>query len=110
MILARYKSGPLPKPFKVLPQIPHWEDILPITKPESWTPNACFAATRIFVSAKPIVVQRFMEMVILDRVREDIYENKKLNVHLFNCLKKSLYKPAGFFKGFLIPLAASGKH
>lgn len=40
MILSRYKSGPLPKPFKVLPQIPHWEDILPITRPEAWTPNA----------------------------------------------------------------------
>jgi essential nuclear protein 1 len=50
-----------------------------------------------------------MEMVILERVREDIYEHKKLNVHLFNCLKKALYKPAGFFKGFLFPLAASGK-
>jgi hypothetical protein len=50
-----------------------------------------------------------MEMVILERVREDIYENKKLNVHLFNCLKRGLYKPAGFFKGFLFPLAASGK-
>lgn len=64
------------------------------------TPNACYAATRIFVSAKPLVVQRFMEMVILERVREDIYENKKLNVHLFNCLKRGLYKPAGFFKGW----------
>lgn len=63
------------------------------------TPNACYAATRIFVSAKPLVVQRFMEMVILEHVREDIYENKKLNVHLFNCLKRGLYKPAGFFKG-----------
>jgi essential nuclear protein 1 len=51
------------------------------------------------VSAKPLVVQRFMEMVVLERVREDIYENKKLNVHLFNCLKRGLYKPAGFFKG-----------
>ncbi|KAK3294816.1 Bystin-domain-containing protein [Chaetomium fimeti] len=108
LILARYKSGPLPKPFKILPQIPHWEDILQITRPEKWTPNACFAATRIFVSAKPLVVQRFMEMVVLERVREDIYENKKLNVHLFNCLKRGLYKPAGFFKGFLFPLAASG--
>ena len=38
-------------------------------------------------------------MVILDRVREDIHETKKLNIHLFNCLKKALYKPAGFFKG-----------
>ncbi|KAL2159004.1 hypothetical protein VTH06DRAFT_3035 [Thermothelomyces fergusii] len=108
LILARYKSGPLPKPFKILPQIPHWEDILQITRPDLWTPNACYAATRIFVSAKPVVVQRFLEMVILERVREDIYENKKLNVHLFNCLKKALYKPAGFFKGFLFPLAASG--
>lgn len=108
LILARYKSGPLPKPFKILPQIPHWEDILQITRPDLWTPNACYAATRIFVSAKPLVVQRFMEMVILERVREDIYENKKLNVHLFNCLKRGLFKPAGFFKGFLFPLAASG--
>ncbi|KAK4176713.1 Bystin [Triangularia setosa] len=108
MFLSRYKSGPLPKPFKVLPQIPHWEDIIQVTQPDKWTPNACYAATRIFVASKPKVVQRFMEMVILDRVREDIYENKKLNVHLFNSLKKGLYKPAGFFKGFLRPLAASG--
>ncbi|KAH6895768.1 Bystin-domain-containing protein [Thelonectria olida] len=107
-ILSRYKSGPLPKPFKILPTIPHWEDILEVTKPESWSPNACYQATRIFVSSKPHVVQRFLEMVILDRVREDIYENKKLNVHLFNSLKKGLYKPAAFFKGFLFPLVGSG--
>ncbi|KAK0746622.1 Bystin-domain-containing protein [Schizothecium vesticola] len=108
MILSRYKSGPLPKPFKVLPTIPHWEEIIQITRPEQWSPNACYAATRIFVSAKPLVVQRFVEMVVLDRVREDIHENKKLNVHLFGCLKKALYKPAGFFKGFLFPLVGSG--
>jgi hypothetical protein len=66
-----------------------------------------YAATRIFVSAKPLVVQRFVEMVILDRVREDIHENKKLNVHLFSCLKKSLYKPAGFFKGISLAIHLS---
>lgn len=107
-ILSRYKSGPLPKPFKILPTIPHWEEILDVTKPESWTPNACYQATRIFVSHKPAVVQRFLEIVLLERVREDIYETKKLNVHLFNALKKALYKPAAFFKGFLFPLVASG--
>jgi essential nuclear protein 1 len=62
----------------------------------------------VFVSAKPHIVQRFLEMVILDRVREDIYETKKLNVHLFNSLKKALYKPSAFFKGFLFPLIGSG--
>lgn len=107
-ILARYKSGPLPKPFKILPTIPHWEDIIQVTNPESWTPNACFQATRIFVSSKPHIVQRFLEMVVLEKVREDIYETKKLNVHLFNSLKKGLYKPSAFFKGFLFPLVGSG--
>jgi essential nuclear protein 1 len=107
-ILSRYKSGPLPKPFKILPTIPHWEDILAVTEPEKWSTNACYQATRIFVSSKPHVVQRFLEMVILDRVREDIYETKKLNIHLFNSLKKGLYKPAAFFKGFLFPLVGSG--
>ncbi|EOO03863.1 putative rrna processing protein [Phaeoacremonium minimum UCRPA7] len=108
MILSRWRSGPLPKPIKILPSIPNWERILEVTKPEEWTPNACYALTRIFVSSKAGVIQRFLEMVILDRVRDDIYETKKLNVHLYNSLKKSLYKPAAFFKGFLFPLVGSG--
>ncbi|KAI1766221.1 Bystin-domain-containing protein [Hypoxylon sp. FL1150] len=108
LILSRYKSGKLPKPFKILPTVPHWEDIIELTKPDQWTPNACYEATKIFVSSKPIVVRRFMEMILLDHVREDIHETKKLNVHLFNALKKALYKPAAWFKGFLFPLVESG--
>lgn len=106
--LSRYKSGPLPKPFKVLPTIPRWEEILSLTNPDQWTPNACYQATRIFVSGKNAVAERFLNMVILDRVREDIRETKRLNPHLFNALKKGLYKPLAWVKGFLIPLAASG--
>lgn len=30
------------------------------------------------------------------------------NVHLYNSLKKSLYKPSAFFKGILFPLVGSG--
>ncbi|KAH9909098.1 Bystin-domain-containing protein [Xylariomycetidae sp. FL2044] len=108
MILGRYKSGKLPKPFKILPTVPNWETIIQLTKPESWTPNAVYEATRIFVSGKPAVARRFMEMILLDHVRSDIYETKKLNVHLFNAVKKSLYKPAAFFKGFLFPLVEDG--
>jgi len=108
IILSRYKSGKLPKPFKILPTIPHWEDIIELTKPEEWTPNAAFQATRIFVSSKPAVVRRFMEIILLERVRDDIRETKKLNVHLFSALKKALYKPAAWFKGFLFPLVESG--
>jgi essential nuclear protein 1 len=53
------------------------------------------------------MTQRFLEDVILDRVREDIHETKKLNLHLYKALKKALYKPAAFFKGFLFPLVQS---
>ncbi len=108
MLLSKHKSGKLPKPFKILPTVPHWEDILEITQPEKWTTNACYEATKIFVSSTPATAQRFMEMVLLERVREEIHETKKLNIHLFNALKKGLYKPAAWFKGFLFPLVGSG--
>ncbi|MCJ1432741.1 snoRNA-binding rRNA-processing protein [Xylographa pallens] len=108
LILSRYKSGKLPKPFKIIPTLPQWEDLLAITRPELWTPNACYEATKIFVSSNPFVVRRFLESVILDRVRDEIHDTKKLNVHLFRALQKATYKPAAFFKGFLFPLVNSG--
>lgn len=108
MILSRYKSGPLPKPFKILPTLPHWPALLDITRPESWTPNAVYAGTRIFISAKPAIAQEFINTVLLDRVRDEIHETRKLNVHVYNALKKALYKPACFFKGLLFPLVSSG--
>ncbi|KAF3895380.1 SnoRNA-binding rRNA-processing protein [Trichophyton interdigitale] len=107
-LLSRYKSGPLPKPFKILPTLPYWDALLSVTKPEAWTPNAIYAGTRIFISAKPHIAQQFISMVLLERVRDDIRETKKLHVHIYNALKKALYKPACFFKGLLFPLIASG--
>ena len=104
MILSRYKSGKLAKPFKIIPTLPQWEELLAITRPESWTPNACYEATRIFVSGNAVIAQLFLRNVLLERVREEIHETKKLNVHLYNALKKSLYKPSAWFKGVLFPL------
>ena len=108
MILSRYKSGPLPKPFKILPTVPNWQTLLDITQPERWTANAVYAGTRIFISAKPATAQEYISLVLLDRVREEIHETKKLNVHTYNSLRKALYKPACFFKGLLFPLVSSG--
>ncbi|CAJ0846578.1 15269_t:CDS:10, partial [Entrophospora sp. SA101] len=66
-------------------------------------------ATRIFVSnLSDKQSQRFFDIVLLDKVRDDIKENKKLNPHLYMALKKALYKPAAFFKGILFPLCESG--
>ncbi|CRG88708.1 Essential nuclear protein 1 [Talaromyces islandicus] len=108
MILSRYKSGPLPKPFKILPTLPQWPTLLDITRPDSWTANAVYAGTRIFISAKPAIAQEYINTVLLERVRDEIHETRKLNVHVYNAMKKALYKPACFFKGLLFPLVGSG--
>ena len=105
-VLSRYKAGKLPKAFKVIPSLSEWEEILYMTRPDMWTPQAMYAATRIFASnLNPRMAQRFYNLVLLDAVRADIYANKKLNYHYYESLKKSVYKPAAFFKGILIPLA-----
>ena len=54
------------------------------------------------------MAQRFYNLILLGRVRNDIEKNGRLNYHLFSALRKSVYKPAAFFKGVLLPLAAEG--
>lgn len=104
-ILSRYTSGKLPKAFKVIPSLSNWEQVLYLTRPDMWTPQAMYAATRIFASnLNPKMAQRFYNLVLLDAVRADIYSQKKLNYHYFISLKKAVYKPAAFFKGILLPL------
>ena len=80
--------------------------MLALTNPPEWTPHATLACTKIFVSnLKPTEVRVFNEGVLLDKCRDDMRANSgKLNVHLYEALKKSLYKPAAFFKGILFPL------
>lgn len=121
LIMSRYKSGKLPKPLKILPTIPHWEDILMLTNPSEWTANAVLEATRIFVSGKPIVAQRFVEMVLLDKVREDIYEvghdmvfgarvpqltqytEQEAQCSPFRCAEEELVQASSLLQGFPLP-------
>ncbi|XP_064895070.1 bystin [Columba livia] len=108
-VLSKYRSGKLPKAFKIIPALSKWEQILYITEPETWTAAAMYQATRIFSSnLKERMAQRFYNLVLLPRVRDDIAEYKRLNFHLYMALKKALFKPAAWFKGILIPLCESG--
>lgn len=52
-LMGRYKSGKIPKAFKVIPTLRNWQDILALTAPQNWTPNAMFEATKIFSSNLP---------------------------------------------------------
>lgn len=109
-ILSTYTHGKLPKLFKVLPSLRNWEDVLFVTNPEKWTPHAVYEATKLFVSnLQANEAQKFVEMVLLERFRTSIEdsEDHSLNYHIYRALKKSLYKPGAFFKGFLFPLVDS---
>ena len=108
-MLAHYRSGKLPKALKMLPHIKDWETVLWITRPDTWSPTATYACTRVFASnLNSKMAQRFFNLVLLEKCRDDIRENNKLNYHLYMALKKSLFKPAAFYKGILLPLAQSG--
>nr|CAG4643921.1 EOG090X058P [Lepidurus arcticus] len=109
VVLSRYRSGKLPKAFKIIPSLQNWEQILYLTEPDGWSAGAMFQATRIFTSnLKEKMAQRFFNLVLLPRIRDDIAEYKKLNFHLYQALRKALFKPGAFFKGFLLPLCESG--
>ncbi|KAB0796720.1 hypothetical protein PPYR_10781 [Photinus pyralis] len=108
-VLHKYRSGKLPKVFKIVPKLRNWEQILFILDPPKWSAAAMYQATRIFASnLKEKMAQRFYNLVLLPRVRDDMAEYKRLNFHLYQALRKALYKPGSFMKGFLLPLLESG--
>ncbi|KAJ3633231.1 hypothetical protein MTP99_010195 [Tenebrio molitor] len=108
-VLRKYRSGKLPKAFKIIPNLRNWEQILFITDPPTWSAAAMYQATRIFASnLKEKMAQRFFNLVLLPRIRDDLAEYKRLNFHLYQALRKALFKPGGFMKGILLPLLESG--
>ncbi|XP_055539644.1 bystin [Wyeomyia smithii] len=108
-VLKRYRSGRVPKAFKIVPKLRNWEQILYITEPHNWSAAAMFQATRIFSSGlTQYMAQRFYNLVLLPRIRDDLAEYHKLNFYLYRSLKKALFKPAAFMKGIILPLLESG--
>ncbi|SCU96789.1 LAMI_0F07756g1_1 [Lachancea mirantina] len=110
-ILKTWTHGKLPKLFKVIPSLRNWQDVLYVTNPDEWSPHVVYEGTKLFVSnlsAKE--AQKFVSAVLLERFRENIEtsEDHSLNYHLYRAVKKSLYKPSAFFKGFLFPLVEGG--
>jgi essential nuclear protein 1 len=95
----------LPKVFKILPTHKQWAQILALTNPQDWSPHATCKATKLFVSSlKPEQARVFLEGVLLPQVRDSIREDGKLNVHLYEALKRSVFKASAFFKGIIFPL------
>jgi len=83
-LLKTYTAGKLPKAFKILPALSNWEEVMYLTRPDEWTPHATYAATRIFASnLNAKLSQRFFNLVLLEKCRDDILSNKNLNYHYY---------------------------
>lgn len=64
-IFGTYRSGKVPKAFKIIPNLEKWNEVLQITHPESWTPQAMFQAVNIFASNfDPVRAEEFYKNVI----------------------------------------------
>lgn len=107
-LLARYRSGKLPKAFKVIPALKNWQQILFLTEPLSWTPHAVFEGTKIFCSTMSTEkAQVYLEFVLLPHFLNEIQRNKRISVQVYQAIFKSIYKPSAFFKGIVFPLLQS---
>lgn len=107
--LRRYTSGPIPKPFRFIPHMRNWEEIILLTDPDNWSPHAMYAATRIFASSfNELMAQRFFNLLLLPRLRNDISQHKRLNHHLYQAVVKAIFKPHAFFRGIVLPLVEDG--
>lgn len=60
-----------------------------------------------FISQHLLQAQRFLALVLLPKVRQDIEDNKRCHFALFQAMKKATYKPDAFFK---VPLPALALH
>ena len=95
--------------FELRPQPLRLPQVLYVTNPEDWSPAATREATRLFASnLNSRMAQRFYNLVLLPNVQDNIKQHGRLNFHLYLALKKSLFKPAAFFKGVLLPLCEQG--
>lgn len=53
------------------------------------------------------MAQRFLALVLLPRIRNDISDNKRLHFALFQAMRKAAYKPGAFYKVRPAPAARS---
>eukprot|EP00906_Rhabdomonas_costata_P034832 RCo048992 len=104
-ILEDYRCGRIPKALKMLPHIANWEELLLLTRPHQWSPQAMFQCTRIFSgNLNEAQTQRFFQAVLLPSIRDYIRQNRNLHPSLFLAVRKAVFRQKAFMKGFLIPL------
>jgi essential nuclear protein 1 len=70
VVLKTYRSGKLPKAFKIVPMVANWEELLLLTIPEKWSSQATLEATLLFLASRnKKMIQRFFSVILLPTVR-----------------------------------------
>ncbi|CEP10349.1 hypothetical protein [Parasitella parasitica] len=111
--LARFQSTQcrLPKALKIIPSLSNWGEILFLTDPSSWTPQATCQVTKLFLAnIKATQTRQYLELVLLHAMRGNLVDRAdgQLDPALYRALKKALVcNPALFMKGLLFPLCES---
>ena len=110
-ILSKYRDGKLPECFLALPRIAHWESLMKITRPGDWTVHAYFKTTKIFVaSPESKHTLHFYKYYLLPKCLSNISQYSKLNYHLFQALRKAIFRPSLWFRGILFPFLKGQFH
>ena len=66
IVMRSFKSGKLPKAFKIIPQTQNWEELLILTDPSRWSAHSSYEATKIFCSQlNSKMAQRFYNVILL---------------------------------------------
>ena len=69
VVMRSFKSGKLPKAFKIIPQTQNWEELLLLTDPGKWSAHSTYEATKIFASQlNQKMAQRFYNVILLPNV------------------------------------------
>ncbi|ORX49459.1 hypothetical protein DM01DRAFT_1394265, partial [Hesseltinella vesiculosa] len=98
------------KGFQTIPYLANWEELLLLTRPDTWNSEATYLATIAFLAAdKNRQMQSFLQWVLLPQYRRFIRNHQFLDrqLHLSLC-KVMLAQPSLFCKALLVPLCESG--
>ncbi|CAH8605015.1 unnamed protein product [Schistosoma bovis] len=106
-VLRSYRSGPLPKTIKMLPHLEGWDSLLEMLKPLEWSVHVYPRIVKVFASKGHEPANHFYESYLLPKVKQDIEENKRLCVHLYEALIASMFRPEEFVSGVYLPWVQS---
>ncbi|GAB6032919.1 hypothetical protein CHUAL_012114 [Chamberlinius hualienensis] len=108
--LSTYKSGKIPELFKIIPTLKNWDRILNLTKPECWSTEFVYRATKIFCNLDKSISTKFFFQYLLESLTVDKHCVNFLNMNLYQYLFGILRDPDDFLIGCLLYVGIDDKY